>query len=64
MNRIIVKIILLVKHLFMLIIVVCLKNLNQVTRLSSLKLVIESGLLNIKIFLANVALTNSQKKHF
>ena len=40
-----------------------LRNLNRVIKLLSLKLVIESGLLSIKIFLAKVMLKSGPKKN-
>ena len=50
------------KPIFILIILLCLKNLNQDIKLLNLKLMKESGLLSIKIILANVTLCG-QKKH-
>ena len=61
MNTVIFIITLFVKNLFMLIILIFMKNLNQVCKFLNLKLVIESGLISIRIFLAKVTQKNGQK---
>ena len=53
----------LVKSLFMLIILLDLKNLNRVIKFANLKLLVKLGLLSIRIFLSKVILKNTQKKH-
>ena len=53
----------LVKSLFMLIILLDLKNLNRVIKFANLKLLVKLRLLSIRIFLSKVILKNTQKKH-
>ena len=63
MNTIIVIKLLLMKNLSMLINLFRLKNLNRVIKLLNSNLVIESGLLNIKIFWAKITLKNNKNKY-
>ena len=52
------------KNLVMLVVLLsgCLKNLTQVIKFLNLKILIESGLPSIRIFLAKVTLKNGRKK--
>ena len=63
MNVMIIIVTLLVKKLLMVVILLRLMKLNRVIKLLILKLVIESGLPSIKIFLTKVAPTISQEKY-
>ena len=56
-------IILLIKNLLILIILLCLKKLIPVLNFLSLKLMIKSELLSIRIFLVKVTLKTAQKKN-
>ena len=56
-------IILLIKSLLMLIFLLWLKKLRQILKLLRLKLMTESELLNIRIFLVNVTLKIGQEKY-
>ena len=53
----------LIKSLSMVIILLCVKKMNQVINLINLKLVVESGLQNIKIFSAKVTPKIGQIKY-
>ena len=63
MNIIIFTIVLSVKNLLMLIILLQLKKLDQVIKFLNLELVIQSAILSITIFVANVTMKIGQKKH-
>ena len=56
-------IILLIKSILMLIFLLWLKKLRQILKLLSLKLMAESELLNIRIFLVSVTLKIGQEKY-
>ena len=62
-NKIILPIILLIKILLMLSILPLLKNLKPILKLLSLKLMIESELLKIIIFLVKILLKIGQEKY-
>ena len=59
----IITMILLVKNLLMLIILLLLKTLSQILNLLSLKLMIESELQSIRIFLVKATLEAGQEKY-